>query len=526
MVFEPRPVRQRLILDPSGYVAGSGEAISSANTLRDAMLTSAAAVVVARGVIDALSAAVSELADQITATADVQRTRNIFQAVTRDIGGMERVLQRLRSATRGAVSDTDLMTAASKALRSGVAKTTEDLIRLAQEARGPGLSSLADAWDRIGATVRNAVDRVRLWIANSPELNAALRVLGDRLNDVLGPGGRLDELLASLTGPDGSIPALRDGIFTVLNVLERATVALFELRAQFFQAVADLAGQVLPRITQVIDSVAGSLAGVAQQLGIDALVTGLGAMRSQLEAVNNAGQDIATEFSRRAREAEGDITSIREVFGALRTDIDAAIEAGITPPGDVPDAGDLDPERNANRWINNFGRVIGAAQQLNAAFASAAKAMGKESETLRRIQLGVVAALSVANAIKETAAGFAALDPKEGGPAVAASHFISAAAYATAASVAGAQAAGLLPSGAPGGAAVPQLPEGVEDEDREGRQIQVRLVVQGNLVADRDWIADSLAPALSEVVRDDRAVLVATQSRSATRVEERIRTET
>lgn len=402
----------------------------------------------------------------------------------------------------------------------------EQLNRVIKET-GADQETIADKWDQITTAVGNAVDRVRLWIANAPALEAILTIIADAVQDFVREGGFLDKILGALSGPGGSIPLFAMAIrFAIIAAGE--LIAFFPAMAgAFLKALSFITGTVLPELTTITQQIAKLLGPIAKDVGLTALGTQFEDFAGTIEGVNKrllavsgqAAKDAQTAigFGRRAR---GAMTDLLTTFEEGRQElIQKRMEDGEDPK---KDDGKPTFEKDKKSLIAGFKQISGAASQLQGALSAAFAASGKESKEWETAILASTAAIAFANGLLEFAAGWKATGDTAGGnvkadPLAAAAHFVSSAAYFTAAAVAGGQAAGALPTAGAGAGGVPgavPTPPDLEDEDMDARRVRVELNIKGDVVANPEWIREKLAKQLSDEVKGDRAVLISTQSRA------------
>lgn len=87
-----------------------------------------------------------EIMDMVTEAAEVEGVRNTFVKLAESVGGdAVKALNDLRAATRGMVSDADLMSAGNKFLAMGLAENTDQAAELAEVATQLGMAMGEDA---------------------------------------------------------------------------------------------------------------------------------------------------------------------------------------------------------------------------------------------------------------------------------------------------------------------------------------------------------------------------------------------
>jgi hypothetical protein len=123
-----------------GSISGLGSIAAGVAT---GGLALAAAAVVGLGVA-AVGATVG-VAKLAMAAAEIEGTRKTFETLTEDLGGPVEAMDGLKEATRGMVSQADLMAASNKFLTMGITENLEETEKMAEMATQLGLAMGTDA---------------------------------------------------------------------------------------------------------------------------------------------------------------------------------------------------------------------------------------------------------------------------------------------------------------------------------------------------------------------------------------------
>lgn len=123
-----------------GAVSGLGSVAAGVAT--GGLALAAAAVVGLGAAAVGATVGITKLA---FAAAEVEGTRQTFEALTDDLGGSKMALEALEEATRGMVSETDLMAASNKFLAMGLSESIEETAELSEMATQLGMAMGEDA---------------------------------------------------------------------------------------------------------------------------------------------------------------------------------------------------------------------------------------------------------------------------------------------------------------------------------------------------------------------------------------------
>lgn len=204
----------------------------------------------------------------------VNDNRRLFAALTDDIGGQADVLERLRGATGGVVTDLDLMAGANQSLRLNIASNADELenllgvvtkLKSPTESLGDALSNFnlmisnesylrLDSLGISSAEVKRRVDELGESFRDATLAVAGdnIKKLGDAANNAITPLGRLQTDVANFW----------NGASANFNIGLQATVG-------FMQAIGDYEGRQAAAQQAVADEAyaRGSVIGEAYQQG-------------------------------------------------------------------------------------------------------------------------------------------------------------------------------------------------------------------------------------------------------------------
>ena len=186
-----------------------------------------------QGLLLQIGAGLSGLA-LINRAKDVEQLGTAFQNLTRSIGGTsETFLGKLRVATRGAVSDMELMKTANNAVLLGVAKNEEQFAELAVVARRLGQAVGRDAVDSIndlavgiGRQSRLILDNLGLIVKVEKANEAYALSLGKSVDAMTDAERRQAFFNAAMTAGRAKVKELGDDVPTLGQAWGRFTASL------------------------------------------------------------------------------------------------------------------------------------------------------------------------------------------------------------------------------------------------------------------------------------------------------------
>lgn len=244
-----------------------------------------------------------KIVDLTVESAKMTGVSQTFETLTKDIGGSDYALEQLRLATRGMVSDNDLMAFSNKVIAMGLADTVEEAAQLAEMGSQLGLSMGEDAttgmenfalmlanqsiprMDFFGISSGEARTRIDELMASDESLTreqafttAALE-LGAKAMEKVGEQG--DNSAAALARQEASWENLKKGIGDAfLPVLDTLMPILLDLIEKYGPLIVDVLeewggwlGETLPPFLKefggLLDVLWTALGNLAEELGIN-----------------------------------------------------------------------------------------------------------------------------------------------------------------------------------------------------------------------------------------------------------------
>lgn len=520
-------------------IGGAEEALTKLRdatdgTVRDVDLMREANRALQLGLVDSADqfAEMADLAQRLGRSVGTNATKSIQQLVSVLSRGTPRGLARLNVDAAAVEMRMDALAGAMGKTRTELSKTEQitlltraamDQMRETAEMLGPEQLTVSELWSQIATGAGNAVDRIRVWIADSPEFQGALRALSFGMRELTKQGGFLDRIMQVLSGPRGRIPLLGRAFAFIIDVISNVIAAFPAFTAGVRTLLANIISAIGAGLGTAARVVADFLEKVNQALGgksraptrLRTFFADFEVQTIRLAKQLNRGAESANKDAVNILQKGQQVQDLIRVFTEEQARQQAQAAQGVPGLDEPTKKKKGTPTNFAKEFADDAGKIIGAARQMQGALDAAFAGSGKSAERWKRVSLGVTAAISTAEAIKEFAAGMGEIGNAQGGGTPAAvAHFISSAAWGVAAGVAGAQAAGAIPSGGGGAggamaAAVPEPPD-IADEERAARITQVSIIIEGDLVANADWVRTRLIPRVNEIVRREEATVLAT----------------
>lgn len=227
---------------------------------------------------------------------EIERT---FASLSTSIGSSAgEFLAKLRNATRGAVSDYELMLAANNAMLLGVAKSDDDYASLASRAmqlgqalnRGP-VESLNDITIGIGRQSRLILDNLGILVSAEKANEEYAASIGKAADELTDAEKKTAFFNATLKAVDQSVARLPGNVksarvsfnklgASILNIIDRAMVPVIQAASPFVDElaariseipIADIASKLLT----VFGAVARALAWTVDNIGLVAIAFNL-----------------------------------------------------------------------------------------------------------------------------------------------------------------------------------------------------------------------------------------------------------
>lgn len=235
---------------------------------------------------------VAQMAGQfVTLGVRVGASRLRFQELTESMGGYEEIMDRLRSATLGQASDTDIQTGANLLLQMGIAESPEELETMLE---------LITRLKQPTEDLNSAINNFSLMLANQSiqrldSFGISSGKVRDRINELLESGQALN----------------REQAFKMAT-LELGAIAVERLGASAEVANTSI-GRLRTQVTNAAEDFAARAASGAEGFGLAAEVL-LGIHPAQQEAAK--------------REAEGLAQDVTDVMQRVMTRSDLTLDQG------------------------------------------------------------------------------------------------------------------------------------------------------------------------------------------------------
>lgn len=370
----------------------------------------------------------------------------------------------------------------------------EFVTRNAEEILAVG-STVIDVFARIGVAVGTVTDTFRL-------VAGFVQATGGQILRVI---SSIFDALASYLG------GFSDTLFATWGrKIKAASDALRKMGDQALDAGLSLGDEglqgVLDELTEGLGRAEERSTRIVEQLrdALDQIARGRSPVAGEEEETGGVGADVITA-------AEQVATGVQGVFEGATEAIAAMFESLATRMSSSTIEG-------AQRVLGGFASVF---HSMTALGGQAEKAFGKSkiaAEIFTRTQLGLVAILATVKGVEQLGDGMAATARNEVG--AAALHVLAAAAYFTAAGLAGAQAIGgastRSASSTGSGFAAPEPTSAAETVEQ--RVTKIEFNITGNVIDNDEYVRRELIPAMRAAVEEEDVVLVSTHSKTAAAV--------
>jgi len=327
------------------------------------------------------------------------------------------------------------------------------------------------------------------------------------VHEVTRVAGVLAQALAGIVGMVGAV-AQAVGIDGLGKALDDAAVKVGAFGAGLVDAAGASARQAWDEL------------GDALTAGVDASIERLGDLQTRWQAFID-GIVSGSRGGRRAGDLAEEDGPGRAVLGAVQSVAEGTEEIfrGATTriAGMFHDLGDnmkIAMESGTRASLHAAGSLFEGVSALGVQMERSFGRSNTAAKIFQRVQLGLQAVYATVRGLMEAAE--AKSQAGSGNFGATALHALSAAAFFSAAGLAGAQAAGVV-GGSGAGRFEPQADIRAEDQVVQ-RTTNITIVVEGNLIESRDYVRQVLVPALRDLVENEDVVLTSTHSRTADQV--------
>jgi hypothetical protein len=426
-------------LDDAANVAAN----ALSGKLNPAMIATAGAAGIAVGGFVALGTAIFDLAESGAAFQELSASSD---AVGQAFGiNSKLMLQSMKEAADGTISESNLMLAANKAAVTGVGANAQQMATLVGDAKARasafGLSS-GEAFDTLITGISNAAPRMLKQLGYTIDLTEANEAYAASIgttSDALSEQQQRAAILQAVLAQSGRIP----GTDTLSDDFTRLGVAIDQARINLGVLIASNFGDAIGFIADKVNELANSLrdlpSGLEQSLSTSEIQINewqqkLGAAMQQNAGVADFlfGTQTAGTFGPAIAEAEQQIEALKQLEAAIKL-ADQAFQSG------VPNAEQFVVQANALAAASANGTAFTAEQRvevnhlavelqnavggmdaaaaaeanLGGAIASANPSIDEQAGKLKALWLAASGALGATTALREYEKGVEQLNKNQ-----------------------------------------------------------------------------------------------------------------